>query len=100
MARARLIRALRPPSRGPLCASPNQLQHLPAQMAAAAYRHRGRLFPQGRIAPSAQSIQWPSQGGYEPKGHELGFTAAILGAKRCRSSISETALVNLIKEVD
>ena len=63
-------------------------------------------FRSGRIAPSAQSIQWPSQGGYEPKGHELGFTEALLlsdspalsrwrqavcrllGAKRCRSSIS------------
>jgi hypothetical protein len=113
VARARLIRALRPPSRGPLCASFNhcsaenkESQHSTAQTAAAAYRHCGRLFPQGRIAPSAESIQWPSQGGYEPKGHELGFTAAfllsdfasavslassccrLLGAKRCRSSIS------------
>jgi hypothetical protein len=67
------------------CSAENkESQHSTAQTAAAAYRHRG----------------------YEPKGHELGFTAGLLlsaspalsrwrqavcrllGAKGCRSSIS------------
>ena len=61
------------------CSAENkESQHSTAQTAAAAYRHR---------AP-------PPPPGYEPKGHELGFTAGLLFRLRLRCLVGDKLFVD------